>query len=119
VTLVRSLLREVWLEQRPRVRSLPYSANRGLISVSGTTSEPGVVLHAKGKPPAGSLLVSGRGHKADPFIRIHFDRIAFEIRDQEAYATTSLVVNRAAELASETFLAPVALPAPRLGLRLA
>ncbi len=113
-------LHEVWREQRPRMRSLPYSVgSKGLITVSGKMSEPGVVLHAKGEPPAGSLLVPGQGSKAAPYIRIHFDRIAFEARDQESYATTLLAVDHAAELAQQTFLEPVNLPAPRLGLRLA
>lgn len=112
-------LRDVWTQQRPRMMALPYSAGQRLLVVSGTMSEPGVIAHARNEPPASSLLVPAKGDKTSPYIRIQFDRFAFEARDQEAYATTLHAVSQAFELAHGTFLESVELPAPRLGPRLA
>lgn len=112
-------LHNTWNELRHRRRALPYRSSTDLIWASGTMSEPGVILHAKDEPPASALLVPGKGNQAAPWLLIQFDRVAFEIRDQEAFASTAHAVDHAAELAHDTFLEPVALPPPRLGLLLA
>jgi hypothetical protein len=79
------------------------------------TSALGMTLRIRDDAPLGSRLEPPRpGDSA--WLRAVFGRIEFRARDYDAAMSLRHGIERAHEFAAETFIEPLRMPAPRLGL---
>jgi hypothetical protein len=81
---------------------LPQLASPKWVAPVTGMREPGVVVHARGRPAASGVLVRTR-EELPPHLRIQFGRVVFEVRDVRAYDTCLLTFRRVHDLARSAF----------------
>jgi hypothetical protein len=96
----------VWRDAGEPARALPIQANRDLVRALRGMPEPGIVANAVARPACSVVLVAADAPGRRPFLRIQLGRVAFEVRDQQAYRTCLAAFAHAQALARDVFLPP-------------
>ena len=95
-------VRRVWEDAWMEATLLPHLADARCVAPVPGMREPGVVVHARGRPAASGVLVR-TSEAMPPFLRIQFGRLVFEVRDVRAYSACLQTFRRAHDLARAAF----------------
>jgi hypothetical protein len=95
-------LRRVWEDAWLEAKLLPQLASPKWVAPVTGMREPGVVVHAHGRPAAAEMLVR-TGEELPPYLRIQFGRVVFEVHDVRAYDACLQTFRRAHDLARAAF----------------
>ena len=95
-------VRRVWEDSWMEAKLLPHLADAKCVTPVPGMREPGVVVHARGRPAASGVLVR-TSEAMPPFLRIQFGRLVFEVRDVRAYSACLQTFRRAHDLARAAF----------------
>jgi hypothetical protein len=96
----------VWHGAATHAQALPLQADRDLVRALRGMPEPGIVANAVARPQCSVVLVAENTKGRRPFLRIQLGRIAFEIRDVQAYRTCLAAFHQARALAHDMFIPP-------------
>jgi hypothetical protein len=96
----------VWEEAKDAIDALPASADQRLTRALRGMPEPAIAANAVGMPACAVTTGKTKGDPPKPYIRVQLGRIAYEVRDRDAFNTCANSFAYARKQAALAFVQP-------------